>query len=130
MNVKNKVAIILTTTCLVFSFSGCSNKKILKADTPVNSGMLTKMAIDSENYDRFNELFSKERSGSISKEDFSKLKKLTTEGTDYKNYELLTFSNGQMFLIRLTTEKINGEYKIDDVIIVPDEMKKFFKDSK
>lgn len=54
------------------------------------------------------------------------MKKFTTPGADYKNYELITFTNGKMLLINLTPENENGEYKIQDVIEVPDNMKSLF----
>lgn len=130
MKATRMIVTIFISVCFTFTIAACTNKKALKADTPANTGWLMKMAMDSENYDNFNKLFSEGRKNSISKEEFSKLKKLTTAGTDFKHYELLTFTNGEMFLVRLTPEKVNGEYKIEDVIIVPEEMKKLFNDNK
>jgi len=57
---------------------------------------------------------------------FNEIKNLTTAGSSYANYVLVTFENGEMLLVRLSPEKVNGEYKIEDVIIVPDEMKEMF----
>lgn len=50
-----------------------------------------------------------------------------TAGTQYTHYELLTFENDEMLLVRLTPEKVNGEYKIEDVVIVTSKMKEIFK---
>ena len=58
---------------------------------------------------------------------FNELKKLTTAGTELKHYELLTFTNGKMILIELTQERANGEYRIEDVKEVPDEIKSLLK---
>lgn len=57
------------------------------------------------------------------------MKKFTTPGADYKNYGLITFSNGKMLLIYFTPEKTDGEYKIQDVIEVPDNMKTLFSNN-
>lgn len=109
--------------CLSILFVSCSNQKPLKPDTPVNTAILMKNFLDAENYERFNNLFTDGRKNSISLEQFNEFKKLTTAGTDFKHYELLTFSNGKMILIMLTQDKINGEYKIQDVKEVTDDLK-------
>ena len=57
---------------------------------------------------------------------FNEMKNLTSAGVGLTHYELLTFENGEMFLVMLTPEKVNGEYKIEDVVIVPNEMKEIF----
>ena len=41
-------------------------------------------------------------------------------------YETITFDDGEMLLVRITPDKIDGEYKIEDVTIVPEEMRDFF----
>ena len=45
---------------------------------------------------------------------------------EYPNYETITFDDGEMLLVRITPDKIDGEYKIEDVTIVPEEMRDFF----
>lgn len=87
-----------------------------------------KLAVDNKDYEGLNKLFSDGRKDTLSRKEFVKMQGLTTAGTDFITYELLTFTNGEMFLVRLTPEKVNGEYKIEDVIIVPDNMKEIFKD--
>ena len=126
MKIKKIIVITLILACFTFMVVSCTSKKILKADSSGNAGWLMTLAIQNNNYDRFNELFSEGRENSLSIEEFNKLKSLTTAGTDFKHYELLTFTNGEMFLIRLTPEKVNGEFKIEDVIRVASEMKPLF----
>ena len=119
---------------LLFTFSfgivvGCSSKTV-KPDSPDNTALLMKLAIDNDDYVSFNSLFSDGRKGSISESDFKELKDITTAGAGYKRYELVTFENGEMLLVRLglTPPNENNEIEIEDVIVVPDDMKELFND--
>lgn len=103
--------------------TSCSDQKIVKPDTPVNTGIVMESFLKAGNYEDFNELFTDERKNSVSIKQFNELRKLTTAGTGYELYELLTFSNEKMILIRLVPDKINGEYKIEDVKEVSKEIK-------
>ncbi len=126
---KNKYFLLtlIIIICFPFIFTSCSNQKRLKPDTPVNTAIVMKNLLNAGNYESFNKLFTDGRKNAISVEQFNELKKLTSAGTDFKHYELLTFSNGKMVLVMLTQDKIDGEYKIQDVKEVPDEMKSLFK---
>lgn len=114
---------LIIEVCLCFMFTSCSNQKIVRPDTPVNAGIVMESFLKAGNYEDFNELFTDGRKNSVSIKQFNELRKLTTAGTGYELYELHTFSNGKMILIRLTPDKINGEYKIEDVKEVPKEIK-------
>jgi hypothetical protein len=128
MKSKNFLLIFIIIICLPFLLSSCSNQKRIKPDTPVNTAIIvTENFLKVGNYQNFNELFTDGRKSSVSVEQFNELKKLTTAGMNLKHYELLTFTNGKMILIKLTPERVDGEYKIEDVIEVPDEMKSLFK---
>lgn len=126
---KNKYFLLslIIITCLPILFISCSNQKTLKAVTPVNTAIIMKNFLDAGNYEDFNKLFSNGRKDTVPVEQFNELKKLTAAGTDFKHFELLTFSNGKMILITLTQERIDDEYKIEDVKEIPDEMKSLFK---
>lgn len=123
MKIKSIILISILMICVVLT----SCQKTVKSDTPQNTGWLMKLAIDNGDYERFNNLFSEGRKDIISRESFDEMKNITTAGTGHTHYQLLTFGNGEMLLVMLTPEKINGEYKIEDVIIVPNEMKGIFK---
>ncbi len=125
---KNKniltVFIIIYLPLLLIS---CSDQKPLQSDTPVNTAIIMESFLKEGNYKNFSELFIDGRKNAVSEEQFNELKKLTTAGTELKHYELLTFTNGKMILIELTQERANGEYRIEDVKEVPDEMKSLLK---
>lgn len=116
---------------LIFYFGitlGCSNKTV-KPESPENTTWLMKSAIDNDDYVSFNSLFSDGRKGSISESDFKELKKMTSASAGYIRYELVTFDNGEMLLVRLTPPDGDNEIEIEDVIVVPDSMKELFNDS-
>lgn len=119
--------LIIFSVCIVVS--SASQQKVVKLDTPENAAMLAESDINFGNYDAFNRLFSEGRQNSISEDKFSEMKKLTTSGADLKNYELITFTNGKMLLINLTPADEKGEYKIQDVIEVPDNMESLFSNN-
>lgn len=121
MRTKSTLLISILMICVVFT----SCQKTMKPDTPQNTAWLMKLAIDNGDYERFNNLLSEKNI--ISRDSFDEMKNKTTAVAGYIHYELITFENGEMLLVRLTPEKVNGEYKIEDVIIVPNEMKEIFK---
>lgn len=79
-----------------------------------------KLAIDNDDYESFNSLFSDGRKGSITESDFKELNDITTARAGYIRYELVTFDNGEMLLVRLTAADGNNEIEIEDVIVVPE----------
>lgn len=120
-------------TCLSLSavvmMCSCSKGKLMNPDTPLNTGILLNHAISNENYEDFNDLFSDGRKNYISKDDFQKLvdiSKTSSGGQGYTLFEVITLENGEMFLVRLTPKDMNGKYEVEDVILIPKEMKEFF----
>ena len=104
----------------------CEESKALKADTPTNAAYLLKLKLDSNNYEEVKELFSEGRREFLTEENFKEWKELKTAGSSYVMYETITFDDGEMLLVRITPDKIDGEYKIEDVTIVPEEMRDLF----
>ncbi|AST91302.1 hypothetical protein BC6307_08435 [Sutcliffiella cohnii] len=119
---------LLVLICVFFVVMvGCSSNKV-QPDSTENVAWLMKLAIENDDYEAFDSLFSEGRKGSVSRTDFSEFTNLTTAGANYKKYELVTFENGEMLLVRLTPENEDNKYEIEDVIVVPEEMKVLFKD--
>lgn len=122
---KKHLRILFVPLLLIFLLCSCSNK--LEPDTPTNAAMVLTQAIRSGNYEYFNTLFSEGRKNIIAKDDYSKLQQLLSSRSSLSTYELITFDNGEMFLILLTPEKENGQYYIQDIKVVPKEMQSLFK---
>lgn len=124
---KKKFLPIVICIFVFSALASCSYENPVKANTPTNTAWLTKLAINNNDYERFNSYFIEERKGVVSKDMLEELSKISTAAGNYNLYELITFTSGEMLLVQLTTEKIDGEYKIEDVVIVPEEMKKLFQ---
>lgn len=107
--------------------AGCSNEKVVP-DTPFNATHLMKFQIDNQNYSAFQSLFYEGSKDTVSKENFQQFGDLSTAGANYKNFELLTFDNGEMLLVEFKPKlDSEDEYKIVNVQVVPEEMKALFK---
>lgn len=91
---------------------------------PVDVGLSFKEAVRVENYARAKTLMSEGRREHISEETLKKINEAMSAGTSFNTYELLEFDNGKMVLLHLTP---NEKYEIQDVVIVPDELKTIFK---
>ncbi|WP_147393789.1 hypothetical protein [Ammoniphilus oxalaticus] len=121
----------LTTAYIViflFTLFGCSSEKIVRPNTPMNAAHLMKLRIDFQDYSDFQSLFGEGYEHVVSMEDFQRFGEITTAGAGYQTYELLTFENGEMLLVAfLPSSGEEGQYKIVNVQIVPEEMNPFFK---
>ena len=125
---KKKGSTLILVVFITFILVACSNSKPIKPDTPDNTLLLLSMSISGNNYDNFNALFSDGRKNTVSKETLSEFSKVTSDGFDNSLYGVITSSNGEMFIAKLSAKKINGEYKVEDFMKVPEEMKKMFQE--
>lgn len=119
------IGLIIASSLALIS---CEESKILKPNTPTNAAYMLKLQINADNYENSKKLFTKEREEALTKEKFKELKSLVTAGSSYVLYETITFEDGEMLLVRMTADKVDGEYKIEDVTIIPEEMKELFGD--
>ena len=124
---KSKLLLSLIVISILFLIS-CTKDKAIKPDSPVNTSIIIKNYINSGNYEAFTDLFSDELKNSVSKEEFEKLKNISTSGSDHSTYDIITFENGEMLLIKLSAVSVDGEYKVEKVIQVPEELKTLFND--
>jgi hypothetical protein len=91
---------------------------------PVDVGISFKEAIRVENYELAKTLMAEGRQKHITEETLNKVNEVMSAGTSFKTYELLEFDDGEIVLLNLTPE---DKYEIQDVVIVPDELKSIFK---
>ena len=121
MKKKSIISIIFLITIL--STSACQKIN----HTPMHASMSMKANMEHLNYEDFTDAYAKGEEGWISKEQFYEVKELLTSGVGHETYELLKFDNGEMILVEFSTLPENGEFKVQGIKIVPDEMKEFFK---
>jgi len=116
---------------IIIGFSVCLNlflgiiiyNEVTKKE-PVDVGFSFKEAIRVNNYELAKNLMAEGRKDQISDEFFSKVNKLLSAGTTYKTYQLLEFENSEMVLLNLSPD---NKYEIQEVVIVPEELKSIFK---
>jgi hydrogenase maturation factor len=94
---------------------------------PADVGYSFHRAVQVENYVFAKTLIDEGRQKYISDETLKKVNEIMTSGTSYKSYQLLEFDNGEMVLLNLHNNTPDSKYKIQDVVIVPDELKVAFK---
>ncbi|MGD6942369.1 hypothetical protein ACQCT6_10050 [Cytobacillus gottheilii] len=92
---------------------------------PVDVGFDFKEAVRLERYTDARNLMTEERIDAIPEDTLKKVNEMMSSGTSFKTYQLLEFTNGEMVLLNLTPNK---EYEIQNVTIVPDEMKSVFSE--
>lgn len=94
--------------------------------------MIVKNMLMAKNYEGLREVLTKGSKDRVSSENSDRLAQLYEKGkgsTDFKNYELLTFSDGSMILINLThSEDFEKKIQVQDIKVIPEEMKSFFND--
>lgn len=118
------VIILSSIIYLVYSNVGHRWRRYIKTDDPNNINIAVGLALSSNDYSAFERLFMDKNK--ISHKEFSRLMNLSTSGTTSGNYLVIKNSNNEVFLIEITPTPFNGEYKIINFTVVPDEMKKLF----
>jgi len=114
---------------ILMSIVGCSSNKEVQPDSPLNTSLLLNHSFFVNDFDKFMSIYSESRKQYASEELFDKLVqiKMSSKGSvEYKNLELMTFDNGEMILVKLY-ENSNGKVEIEDIIIVPEDIREFFK---
>ncbi|MDF2947483.1 MAG: hypothetical protein K0S51_2162 [Bacillales bacterium] len=113
---------------LAFTLVGCSNGKIVQPDSTDNAALLMNQSIVNQNYNAFQSLLTESKKESISEETFKRFGEISTSSANFKTYELLTFTNGEMLLLEFEPVMEEGiDYKIVSIKIVPEEMKTLFE---
>ena len=120
MKKKSIIAIILLICILLFAACQKTN------NTPLLSSMSMKASMEHLNYEEFRNEYAQGEESWISEEQFLEVKSLLTSNSSHKTYELVKFDNGEMILVEFATTPQNGEYKVQGIKIIPDDMKDFF----
>lgn len=121
MKVKNIVIGFSVCVNLVLGFLLFNDKP---EEGPIEKGLSFKEAVRVENYELAKSLIADGREAYISDETLEKVNEIMSEGTSFHTYELLEFDNGEMVLLHLTPNK---KYEIQDVRVVPEELKSVFQ---
>jgi regulatory protein YycI of two-component signal transduction system YycFG len=121
MKIKNIIIVVsvLLNVVLGFLFYNETTK-----EGPIDVGISFKEAVRVENYELAKTLMAESRQKHISEETLNKVNEVMSAGTSFKTYIILEFDNREMVLLNLTPDT---KYEIQDIVIVPDELKSIFK---
>ncbi|MGL4335839.1 MAG: hypothetical protein ACRCST_03020 [Turicibacter sp.] len=130
---KKSIIVYLLTSLICLG--GCSQGNILKPDSPSHTAILLDHYLEIADYTLFNSLFHEYSQDKITEQDFYQLvlkKKSGNDanglrGTGINLYETLSFHNGTLLLVHFVADEVNGEYQIQNVTVVPNEMHSLFE---
>lgn len=118
---------VLIICILLFSVAGCAKEKSWQS-TIDGLNLSLMMTFSNNDYETFkNELLSESAAEIITNADFNEIKELRTDSAHSSNFELISFSNGEMILVELVYSDKDNEYKVKNMKKVPNESKEFFK---
>lgn len=118
---------IILIICLIIILSTTACQKTNNRDTPMMAAMSIKVDMSLQTYKQFTDTYMQGEESWISKEQFHEVKNLMTAQAGQETYQLLKFTNGEMILVEFASIPEAGEFKIQGIKIVPDNMKEFFK---
>ncbi|CCQ96278.1 conserved hypothetical protein [[Clostridium] ultunense Esp] len=122
-----KKLISIVVIGLVWLLPGCGGNPLLQPDSPTNTSLLVMQAVRTNDFMSYRSLFSERRKEYASRETFDRLRGMYGGGAEFSHYELVTLASGEMALVRLTPKNNAGRVEVEDVIIVPEEMRKLFR---
>lgn len=119
MKKKSVISIIIIICILLITACQKTN------NTPLLSSMSMKASMEHLDYKEFKNEYAQGEESWISEEQFVEVKSLLTSNSSHETYELVKFDNGEMILVEFATTPQNGEYKVQGIKVVPDEIKSF-----
>lgn len=122
-----KRVLIGTMTLLIWLLPGCGGNNWVTPDSPTNTSFLVMQAVRTNDFMSYQSLFREGRKEYASRETFDRLRGMYGGGAEFSHYELVTFAGGEMALVRLTPKNNAGRVEVEDVFIVPEEMRKLFR---
>lgn len=113
----------------VLILTGCTGSRAVKPDTPTNAAIVLTNAMRVKDYSLFQSYFTEATKDAVTEADFERFSEAYPGGAAFSNFEVISFPNGEMFLVRLAPPIADkdGLSKAEDMIPVPEEMKAFFR---
>ena len=66
--------------------------------------------------------------GTITEEEFEALREKASDSNTVREFQLLSFDNGEVFLLEFTKNPHTGEYKIKNITVLSEDSKILFED--
>lgn len=122
---KKRILTIFFTFILLLCTSCSSDSASIKNPTQLRLQMSLLLQLD--NYTAMNDQLLFEQ-GSITEEEFEELRKKASNKSMAREFNLISYDNGESFLLELVQDAITGEYKIKNITVLSEDAKKLFGD--
>lgn len=122
---KKRILTIFFTFILLLCTSCSSDRASIKNPTQLRLQMSLLLQLD--NYTAMNDQLLFEQ-GSITEEEFEELRKKASNKSMAREFNLISYDNGESFLLELVQDAITGEYKIKNITVLSEDAKKLFGD--
>lgn len=101
--------------------------QVTQPENPENTTQLLTEAINKADYNSFENLLSENGKKEIGKNDFEEIQNIYETGYRTENFNVITFSNGEVLLVLLDPKGENNQVLIRKIIRVSEENKPIFK---
>lgn len=122
--------VLVAAVVIVYYARSCQADQKPKMNTPGSVAGLMTQALKANDFAAFQSLLTEQARLQIDSNQFGTLQKMNTDKALYGNYALVRLENGRLLMIYLTAPDQDGNYKIQDVKIVPAEMNSLFNHAK
>ena len=120
------ILVIAATVVITYYVRSCQDKADPKMDSPGNVAFLMTKALKENNFADFQSLLTEPARLQIDSNQFGTFQKLNTDKALYGTYALVRLENGRLLMVYMTAPDAAGNYKIQDVKLVPAEMNSLF----
>lgn len=122
-----KKYLFIVTSILLILLYGCrKNYEIISTPSNVAGQLLKLLNYDGskseDTYSEFLQLFHNQTKENISLDMYENLKSLSLNRASLSTIELIRYGDGRILLVNFYPEPINGEYKIIDIKVIPEEI--------
>jgi hypothetical protein len=124
------VLVLMAAVVIVYYTRSCQSEQKPKMNTPGSVAGLMTQALKANDFAAFQSLLTEQARLQIDSNQFGALQKMNTDKALYGNYALVRLENGRLLMIYLTAPDQDGNYKIQDVKIVPADMNSLFNHAK
>lgn len=121
---KKRILTIFFSSILLL-FTSCSSNNTSTNATQTRLELLS--LLQNGDYKLMNDQLLSEQ-GTITEEEFEELREKASNSNTVREFQLLSFDNGEAFLLEFTQNPHTGEYKIKNITVLSEDSKILFED--
>ena len=121
---KKRILAIFFASILLL-FTSCSSNSTPTSATQARLELL--LLLQNGDYKLMNDQLLSEQ-GTITEEEFEELRTNASNSNTVREFQLLSFDNGEVFLLEFTKSPHTDEYKIKNITVLSEDSKILFED--